>query len=286
MGKSLTEKAILIQLQIGRFSAMRKDTRVTNEVARDENTTVDYVKVTKNLLKGETFKAVQNLEQKIRTKFYKLTAAWNKDGERIIKITDYLKAKLELEEMAREYYSAVDNLVGDYDNLVESDKVKLGSMFNPSDYPSKSTFRSRFYVEIVVKPIEKTDFRSGVLSNEEVSEINNAIEVRLNNAVRDAQRDNINRVKEKLNHLFDRLVDSEGKFHSSSIENLQGAISEAQALNISDDDGLNTLFDSLKDKFSKYNADTIRANSDVRMEVMTETQKSLSEINEVMKSFM
>lgn len=286
LGKSLAEKAILIQLQIGRFSSSVKDARVSKEVAHDENTTTDLVKVTKSLIKGEASKKVQNAEQKIRAKFYELTAPWNKEGERITKIENYLKTKLELEELSREYYAAVDELVNNYTDLIEDDKIKLGGMFNINDYPSKENFKSRFYVDISVKQLEKTDFRANILSNEEVEEINNQIEKRLESALKAAQVDNINKIREKLNHLLERIVDVDGKFHNSSIINVLDAISSAQNLNINDDTGLNNILEELKVKFSKFSADTIRANGNERINVAEETTKALDIINETMKCFM
>lgn len=284
--KNLCEKAIVIQLQIGKFSGSRIDTRVTKDVANDEHTSTDYVKVTKSLMKSEQSKKVQNAEQKLRSEFYKMTAPWSREGEGVCKITKYLDIKSKLEELSREYYSAVDDLVANYDNIVNADKLKLGNMFNAADYPSAQGFKSRFYVKIDVKPIEKSDFRSGVLDDNEINSINNQIEERLAKSMADAQRDNLNRIKEKLSHLFDRVVDTNAKFHSSCISNAIEEIQTAKDLNVNDMPELDKLFDDLTNTLSKYDADSVRANSNVRIEVAENTKDALDRINETMKCFM
>lgn len=284
--KNLSEKAIIIQLKIGKFSGSKVDTRVSKDVANDEHTSTEYVRVTKSLMKSTQSKNVQNAEQKLRALFYKLTSPWTRDGEGIVKITNYLDVKSKLEELSREYYAAVDELVSNYDNIVKDDKVKLGTMFNASDYPSAESFRSYFYTKIEVKPIEKTDFRSGVLNEAEVEAINNQIEERIKVSIANAQQDNLRRVKEKLSHLFDRLVETDGKFHQSTIKNSLDAIKDAQDLNINDDDGLNKMFEELTNSLSQYNADTIRDNTNIRIAAAETTKEALERINSAMEAFM
>lgn len=282
--KNLTEKALLIELSIGKFSGNKKDARVTTQVAKDEHAKEEYVKVTKSLMRSEETKKVQNIEQKLRALFYKLTRPWG-DSVGIVKAINYIPAKLELEAVAREYMTAVDELVAAYDNLVQQDRLKLGNMFNDADYPSKDSFRARFYVNINVKQVEKSDFRSGALSQEEAENINKQIEARVEESVKIAQHENLSLIKEKFKHLVDRLTDKDAKFHKSAVTNTIEVIEAARKLNIDDDTNLESLYNELEKTVNLIDPETVRDDEATREASKDAGEEALAKIEETMKGF-
>jgi hypothetical protein len=283
-GKSLSEKAICIQLEVGRFSSSKKDKRLSVEVANEEHANKEVVSVNKKLMSGPLMKGVINAEQALRKYMYEKTLPWSREGCGVVKITEYLNVKVGLEEKAREFYAAVDALVAEYDNIVNEDKAKLGSMFDQADYPSKEGFKSRFYVKIGVLPIEKTDFRSGSLSNEEVQKINKQIEERLEASVKEAQGESLRRVQEKVAHFLTRLL-SDGKLHNSSISNILSTIEEVKSLNIIDNKDLDDILKKVEETISCLSPEMIRENAKARAEAIDHAHSTLAEINKVMDGF-
>lgn len=284
--KDLSEKMIIIRLSIGSFVGTKKDTRASKDMVKSEGTSQEFGYVTKKMLKGESFNKVTNLAQKIRSEFNKMTAPWNRDGEGVCKVTKYLDIKSKLEEMSREYYSAVDALASNYDDLVKEDKAKLGGLYNQSDYPTLENFKSRFYIEIEPKPIEKSDFRSGALSDDEIKSINAQIESRIEKSLAEVQRDNLRRVQEKVLHLFNRVAEKNGKLHESAFTNIYEVIQEARDLNVNEMPELDKMFDTLEANLSKYNADSVRSSSNIRIAAATEAKTALEQINSAMEAFM
>jgi hypothetical protein len=86
--------------------------------------------------------------------------------------------------------------------------------------------------------------------------------------------------------LFTRITDVDSKFHSSCVSNVIESLSEAKSLNISDDSGLDKLFDEISNKMSGFDADTIRANMGVRTNAAKATQDALNDITSAMEAFM
>jgi hypothetical protein len=284
--KSLAEKAILLQLVIGKFTGHKKDKKASEEVSVDKNAEKQNVSVVKRLFQGEDLKKIQNIEQKMRTFFYKRVAPWNREGFGIVRINNYIKIKLELEEMSRQYKAASSNLIDNYDELLKHDRASLGELFNEKDYPSKEDMKSKFYVEINVHPVEKTDFRSGVLSNEEVNTINAQVEERIYEALKKANLDVVNRVKESLTALMDRLVNLDGKFHVSSVYNVSEQLQAAIDLNVAGDDKIDSIFNEIKVKIDSINAESLKKSPSARVEAASIAENAISSVEDLMKSFM
>lgn len=281
--KNLTEKAIIISIKVGMFTGQKKDKKASQEVATNNSTDANSVRVWKSLLRGEELKNLQNQAQKIRLTYYRLTSCWN-DNERICKITSYLEVKQHLEKEIREYYDLAQVAIAAYDGLVNKDKQSLGDLFNIADYPSKVSFASAFYAHINVKPVESNDFRSGMLDDAEVAAINKEIENRIDNAIKTSQKDNLNRVHETLNKLVERiLVSEEGRFHASTVTNVIDAINEARNLNIDDDKNMSGLLDKVEASIKQIDPVSVRDTHAGRSDALIAAKQSVYQITKAME---
>jgi hypothetical protein len=287
--KDLTQKAILVSINIGTFSTTKKDKKQSAETASNVGGSTDYIRVNKSLLKNKGTAAVLSFAQKMRLDFYSKTAPWGSDGFRIIKIANYAKIKSELEESKRKFYELVDIAAEEYKDIVNGgfveEKRSLGSMFNPLDYPSVANFKACFYSKINVEPVKSSDFRSSSLSNEEIAEINVSINERIESSVKTAEFDILSRISDKLNHLSSRLTDFDSKFHTSNVTNVCDTIKEVRELNINDNEGINKILDSIQDKICGMSGESIRDNNLSRANAIIKTKEAISEISTSMADF-
>jgi hypothetical protein len=287
--KNLAEKAILVGINIGTFSVNKKDKKQSSETAADVGGSVDYIRVNKSLLKNKATAAVLSFSQKMRLDFYQKTAPWGSDGFRIVKIANYAKIKSELEDNVRKFYELVDLACAEYQEIINGDfefeRKSLGSMFSRADYPSISAFRSSFYARVNVKPVENSDFRTNNLSNEEIVEINNSIQERIEDAIKGAEMDVLHRINEKLVHLSSRLSDSDSKFHTSNITNLCETLQEAKQLNINDNEKLSEVISVIENNICGLDAENIRNSGRARNVAMEKTKESIKEISDTMADF-
>jgi hypothetical protein len=284
--KTLADKALLFQVNISCFTGAKKDKQATRQVIDDNNVSKseNNVRVWKNLMKGTALNKVTSCAQKIRLNSYRLTAPWG-EGIRICKVDQFQKIKMELEKNIREFYVAVDEAVADYQNMIDADRVKLGNLYNPSDYPSKAAFASSFSAKINVAQVEKSDFRNQVLSNEDIEEINNQIAERIKNNAVEVEKDLVGRVSEKLGHLLSRLT-TDGKFHSAAIDNVIEAVNEARALNIADNQKLDNLFDKIEESMGTLSAEQIREFNSAKSTAIIETKQCIEKVSDMMSEFM
>ncbi len=281
LGKTLCEKALIINVKIGSPLASKKDQKESDSVAKDNSAVTSSISVTKALLRHEYMKDLTNASQKIRLTFYKLSAPWNDNGGRICRVSNFIKIKQELEKLIREYYEKVDIAVNHYDTMILEDGKSLGTLFNPKDYPSKEVFKSKLYAKIEVLPVEKSDYRNGALDDSEVSTINSNIENRITEAVKNAEKDSLGRVLEKLNHLKERL-NSDGKFHDSTVDNVIKEIDETKDLNIAENPAIDTVLDSIRGAISSQSPDGIRNSKNSRELATQVTSAAIREIENTM----
>ncbi len=281
LGKTLCEKALIINVKIGSPLASKKDQKESESVAKDNNATVSSISVTKALLRSKAMKDLTNASQKIRLAFYRYSAPWNDNGGRICRVSNFIKVKQELEKLIRDYYEMVDKAVDGYDAMIEEDKVSLQNLFNPKDYPSKEIFRKKLYAKIEVLPVEKSDYRNGALGDEEVTAINQNIENRVIEAVKNAEKDSLNRVLEKLNHLKERLT-SDGKFHDSTVDNVIKEIDETKDLNIAENPAIDNVLDSIRGAIASQSPDSIRDSKNSRELATQVTSAAITEIENTM----
>lgn len=287
--KTLAERAILVGINIGTFSVNKKDKKQSSETAADVGGSAEYIRVNKSLLKNKATAAVLSFSQKMRLDFYAKTAPWSTDGFRIVKIANYAKIKSELEDNVRKFFDLVNDACVEYQEIIDGDfqfeRKSLGTMFSRGDYPSISAFRSSFYARVNVKPVENSDFRTGNLSNEEIVEINNSIQERINDAIKGAEMDVLNRINEKLSHLSSRLADSEKNFHTSNITNLCETLQEAKELNINDNEKLTEVISIIESKLCGLNAEEIRESGTARFDAMEKTKSAIAAISATMEDF-
>jgi len=282
LGKTLCDKALIINVKIGSPLASKKDQKESNNVAADNGiTNKSSISVTKALLRHEFMKDLTNAAQKIRLAFYRYSAPWNDNGGRICRVSNFIKVKQELEKLIREYYEMVDKAVDGYEAMIEEDKVSLQSLFNPKDYPSKEIFRRKLYAKIEVLPVEKSDYRNGALGDDEVSTINSNIENRITEAVKNAEKDSLGRVLEKLNHLKERLT-TNGKFHDSTVDNVIKEIDETKDLNIAENPAIDTVLDSIRGAIASQSPDSIRNSKNSRELATQVTSAAITEIENTM----
>jgi len=279
---NLTNKAIIISVSTGAFGTQKKDQKASNQIAIDNNNNAKVARVTKTLMSGREFKDITNQRQKITQIYHKATSEWKK-GERILRIRDYIKTKQDLEDAVREFYKLVDVAVDNLDMIINEDQRQLGNLFNPSDYPDKSRFRSYFYAKISVGEVEKNDFRSSILSDEENEEINNQIAERIDEAIKNSKRDIFNRVFEKASKLIERLDATEGKFHASAVSNVIEAIAEARKLNIDEDKTVEDILDQVENSISNIDAESVRGSEVVRASALASSKEAVNKIVDSME---
>lgn len=275
---NLSDKALLVQLSISKWTARKKDRKATLEVAQANNASVSAGNYHKKLLVMDSLAAVDTLVGSVRTKFYHNTLPWGIEGSQILPTANYLGFVNEYRADKAQYDRAVDRFVMDYMSEVHygfvNVKRELGSLFNPADYPtSEEAIRGKFKMDLAVFPVPSTDFRVSV-GSDEMSRIQQDIEQRVSNAAQTAMQEVWQRLYDKVEHIAKKCSDPKAIFHDSMIENAREICDLLPRLNFADDPNLERMRQDVEALL--VHPQILRNDPDRRRDTAAEMNKILS----------
>ena len=136
--------------------------------------------------------------------------------------SNILKVHERMKELQKEYYGYLDQLVEDYDRLIEQFRKKYPRLSRENKYPSKERIRSKFYFEWAFRIFDVPDGKLGILPpevyKEEASKIKSEVD-----EVKKMTVDLItNKLIERVDTLRNQCVN--GRFNKATIESINEII--------------------------------------------------------------
>lgn len=225
---------MLVNLTIRQWSARRRDKDVGKEVEKSHSAK-DAGNFNKLLIDKEALAPIVTLAGKLRTTHYDMTLPWGDDGSRLLPAKMFFDYREAISGLRGQFDTAVRKFVDEYPTYVQNARKRLGTMYNPRDYPDADRVAHKFGAKPHFTAVpEAKDFRVD-LGEEEVAEIKKDIEANVRTLLGDAERDLWVRIRDCVQRIHDRLSDPEAVFRDSLIENAQFVCSVATKLNIHDD---------------------------------------------------
>lgn len=282
MPKTLAEKAMLVRLTRGLFLADVTDKDATNLV--EHSTGVRKVgRFRKKLLVNSVkFKNVVDAYTALYTYHQKHTLPWTDAGPRLLPATAYFDYTNEM----RKLRAACDNVLSllrvSWAQEVDEDRLRLGNMFVPSDYPAD--IGSRFYHELAFMPVpDAGDFRV-TISPEDMESLENAIHA----AERGATKHVIESLLEPLQSAAQKLsvpIGAKGAiFRDTLIENIAEVVDRLPGLDISEDPRVAEAIAKTKELVDAYygREAELRESPLVRAKAASEAQ---AKVDDILKNF-
>lgn len=284
----LAARAVLVQLYIPTVPCYKRDKEATDEVCNLHGVQggKNSARVQKTLMDGPEMRRVINAAQKLRNLHARLTAPWNV-GQGIAPAAKIVEIKAKMEEGAREYADAVNDLASKVSGIIDADRNRLGTLFKESDYRSAEEIRTKAAVRITILPVG-TDFRAGMVDDAIASETARALDAQANQA----KADLLERLGTVVRHAATRIenADKVARFCDSNITNVVEVAEQVLGCVFDGDERLASLCSSLKATFGEMaqNIDGIKdeGSSVLRDEATAKAKDSLKQIEEMMEGFM
>ena len=242
---SLQNKAMLVTLSVSCWPARKQDKKVSAEVEASHNAK-DAGRYNKLLIDKEHLDPLTSYAGQIRQYHYKMTMPWMDNGARLLPSKLFAEYSAEMRKMKAEYARLVSTFAQLYSTrLVQEARQRLGTMYDPTDYPDASELYGKFDVELDIMPVpDGADFRVAV-SDSERQRISDEISERVAKRQATAIRDAWSRVREGLDRVLARLTAKKVVIHDSLIENLEDLSRILPGLNISDDPRMSEVCDRI-----------------------------------------
>lgn len=265
----LTNKAMLVTLNISQWTARKMDRKVSGDVAKQNNIDPKLGSYYKSLIDKDALSPISQNANAARDLHYRMTLPWADNGQRILSNAAFMDYMSEMKSHQRTHESLVATLAAMYPDLRNEARSKLGALFNDAEYPTVDQLVMKFGFAVNVMPMPSSqDFRCS-LDPAVVDSIRNDIEGRVTGAAKVAIQDAFDRANEVLNRYLERLADDDKVFRNSMVEQAIEVADMLPKLNFVDDPNLNALAKEIKDRITKYRPDELRNSPTARREAHT-----------------
>lgn len=231
---SLQDKAMLVTLSVSCWTARKQDKKVSAEVEASHNAR-DAGRYNKLLIDKAHLDPLTSYAGQIRNYHYKMTMPWMDNGARLLPSKLFAEYSKEIRRMKQEYASLVSALVQKYPTLVQEARQRLGTMYEPDDYPDSSELYGKFDVETDIMPVpDGADFRVAV-GDTERERIQREISDRVAKRQKAAADSAWVRVREAVGRVVTCLSAPKARIFDSLTENLEDLVRVLPGLNINED---------------------------------------------------
>ena len=215
------------------------------------------------------FRAVTAIRGKCDAYWRGLSLPFPEPGVRLIRHDSVEPFAAQMADFRAELDDAVANLDRHYGELKEAPADRLGSLYNPADYPE--TLVGLFGVEWGFPSVEPPDYlvqlSPGLYEAERAR-----VSARFEEAVQLAERAFLDEFARLVAHLTDRIsgVGEDGQprvFRDSAVENLSGFFARFREMNVRSDDQLDALVAEAQRAVRGVDAQDLRDGEGLRREV-------------------
>lgn len=231
----LQDSAMLVTLTISQWTARKHDKAISNEVDKNHNAK-DGGRYNKLLISKEALDPISKIEGAARSYFYKVTHAWGDNGERILPGELFLDFSNTINQFRSEFNARVRDLEAKYPQLQQEARVRLGTLYDPADYPASIRDKFDFPAPAVMPVPNANDFRVN-LSEGYVEQIKSEISARMEERTKSITAQCYSRMREHLERLV-KLQDEKAKVFDSVMDNPREFLAMLPALNLANDQDL------------------------------------------------
>jgi hypothetical protein len=229
-----------------------------------------YLTAAKKLLDTghAAFQAVNSLRNQIQVYWRELSLPYPETGVRLLRQQDVEPFNRRMHQFKAELEAAVLNLDHHYAELRTAAQDRLGSLYNPADYPP--SLRGLFAVEWDFPSTEPPEYLLRL--NPQIFEQERArMQARFEEAVHLAEQAFVAEFGKLVEHLVDRLTGTEDgrrkTFRDSAVTNLAEFFNRFRALSVRSNADLDRLIETAQRAIQGVGPQAIRDNDDLRQHV-------------------
>lgn len=278
---TLSERAVLTEVNIQVWSARKTDQSVTAKVNQQHGAAADAGQFVKRLMRCESQNQILSIAQMARVAHGEMTLPWSK--ERILSVQHVEDYMMSMDDLQKRFFAAVDALIAEYDDAVTDAQQELGDLFDPADYPSKDEIAERYSFTYEIKPVpDAMDFRAQ-MSAAQAETLRKRLAETVCEQERLATQDGLRQLMEAVGGLAEQLRGDPGVHeasgrrravvHSSKLKALRSKMDRLRAMDISASRTLSQLADSVTELFESDEAEVMREDESARANVASRLEE-------------
>jgi hypothetical protein len=241
---ALSKRAMIVTLNVSCWTARKQDKKVSAEVEASHNAK-DAGRYNKLLIDKVHLDPLTNWAGQIRSAHYHMTLPWMDNGGRLLPAKLFMDYRNKIDDMRSEYESRVRMLIAKYPQLVQDARMRLGTMYQPDDYPLVGELGSKFSVDLDIMPVpDCSDFRVDI-SDKEAERIREDMASKVRARQEAAMKDAWDRVRDVVSTIHLRVSADKPVIRDSLMGNARELVALLPGLNVNDDPLLAKVTDEI-----------------------------------------
>jgi len=282
MTTHLSDRALLVQLNISQWTARKLDKKATKEVQLSNGAAANTGNFNKTLLPmSDSLANIHTMTGDIRREFYDNTLPWGLENTHMLPTSNYLSFMTLFRKRRAEWETMVRKFLHDYPTLQVTAQRFLGNLYDPADYPDVKDLQHKFKIDIVILPVPTNDFRVQ-LADDELAGIHADIERRLGESSQRAIQEAWQRLYNQVKLMSERLGNTEGRLYDSLFDNAVELCRILPRLNFADDPNLEAMRQEVEAKLVSHTKDSIKDNPVLRKQVAGEAADIMTKMGAFM----
>ena len=276
---SVSSASMLVDLSISVWTARKRDKAASEKVTRDSRAARGVASVNKNLL-GDCAEldAVQKFAENVRTMHRSMTMPWSDLGLRLLPTAQFFKYQKQMTALQDEFNRLAANFIEAYSWEISEAQVKLGDMYNASEYPSTDSVRDKFAFRMSFVPLPAAGDWRVDMEEEARKALQSEYGSYFDRQMKSAMDDLWGRLRDTLTTLVRQLEPTgEGekarRIYDSVIDRAHEMVSMMGTCNITNDPDMAAMQTKLAAALDGTSADALRSDDDYK----AETKRKLDE---------
>lgn len=290
--KSLKDRALIVKLSIPRWNPKRNDPR-GEEIIRSATNGQGHVGVwSKHCVPPAEVKRITHVASRARSYNYALTLPWKDGGLRLLPITTVDRYMRTVDQYREQFTEAVDAFLERYPRLIEDAQDRLGSLYNPEDYPAPEDLAARFDFRVSIHQIsDSPDIRVHSFPADIAQKLREDMKRDASAAKQQAHRDIWRRLAEIATRLAETLGDPKKHFRNSLVTRSDQLLEAIHDLNIFEDPNAERVRQALqailRDQTTgrQINPDRFRTDAAHRQQAATAAAAQEREVHAILERF-
>jgi hypothetical protein len=221
--------------------------------------------------KHPAFRAVNAVKHEVVTYWRGVSLPFPEPGIRLIRQQDVSAVQVQLTTLKAELGEAVEQLDQQFEALKATARERLGSLFNPTDYPD--SLRRLFDVTWEFPNVEPPSYLQQ-LSPDLYRQESQRVSARFDEAVQLAEAAFIEEMSRLVSHLTERISGSDDGqpkvFRDSAVENIREFFQRFRELNVHSSEQLDQLLEQSQRILSGVEPQALRDTAQLRQRVAGE----------------
>ena len=276
---TLASSALLVDLRISQATLRKLDKRASQEVVNTNNAKSGVANVHKALLgDSNIFQAIGKHVGNARNLHVNMTTPWSDGGQRLIPTKRYFEYTKTMSNMQNEFFNLCEKFFIEYPNQVEQAKIKLGDLFNKSDYPTLDELKLKFAWNVYTFPCPDAGDIRVDLPAEALKQVRDDCEASYNGMITKSMNDVWTRIHEALTKMSRTIDfgDDEKKsiFRDTLVSNVTSIVDMLDDFNLDNNPEKEKIRQQLEYTFQGVTPDALREDAHFR----AQTKKNVDDI--------